>query len=95
MMEVINSEACEIDRNKGLSFYTPTSAMNNILKLKKKSKQDPYILRALHTVYNDLSNSRDILHCDARNPSGDSVLNQCLAIVERSVGIEQDLTSFH
>ena len=93
MMEVIDSEACEIDRNKSVSFHTPTSVMSKVLKLKKKSKQGPDMLRTLRTVLNDFSDLRDIIHYDAINPSGDTMLNQCLAISKWYVDIEQELNS--
>ena len=67
--------------------------MNNILKLKKKSRQCPSMLRALHTVHLDLVDGRDVLSCDAKTPSGDAMLNQCLAISEWSTDPEVDLTT--
>ena len=38
IMAVINSEECELDRGICLSFYTPATAMSNILKLKKSRR---------------------------------------------------------
>ena len=90
---VFNKEAMEIDHSKGLSNYTPTSAMSKILKLKKKSRQGPSMLRALRTVHLDMVDSRDVLSCDAKTPSGDEMNNQCLAISEWSTDAEVDLTT--
>ena len=56
--------------------------MSKILKLKKKSRQGPDMMRALRTVHLDMVDSRDVLSCDAKTPSGDAMLNQCLEISE-------------
>ena len=90
---VFDKETMDIDRSQGLTNYTPTSAMTNILKLKKKSRQGPSMLRALRTVHNDLAEGRDVLSCDAKMPSGDAMLNQNLAIAEWSTDPEVDLTT--
>ena len=90
IMAVINSEECELDRGICLSFYTPATAMSNILKLKKKLRQCPNMLSTLRTVHINITYPRDILSCDAKLPSGYTMLNQCLAITEWSVELEPD-----
>ena len=51
------------------------------------------MLHALRTVHADMIDSRGVLSCDAKIPSGDAMLNQCLAIAEWSTEVERDFTT--
>ena len=92
-MAVVDPDDLEINITIGLSFYTPTTAMSKILQLKNKSRKGSEMLRALRTVHADMLDSRDVLSCDAKIPSGDAMLNQCLAIAEWSTETERDFTT--
>ena len=68
-MAVIDLEDCDIDFTQVVSFYIPTAVMANTLKLKKKSRQGPDMLRALRTVHADMIDSRGVLSWDDKIPS--------------------------